>query len=240
MEDSLLVPPSVEQGNVPLETVEEEPKEPVVPAEEPKEPVQPTEPQLYQLPDGKMVDGNTLAKEWKDNFLPEFTRRSQELADIKKANTQPNEKIEDPYLRQDYVPQNYAEVIEEAKKRALQEIRAEKQAEIAQQSAVESEINSQLSELKKIDPSLNENSLFLHANEYRQKYGVSFPDLKSAYVHMKDMAELAKNVQQVTVKNIAKRSDPVSANQGRASGTMPNPNHYASAQDYLQAIKGSS
>jgi predicted NAD-dependent protein-ADP-ribosyltransferase YbiA (DUF1768 family) len=44
------------------------------------------EKELFELPDGRKVDSTTLSKEWKENFYPEFTRRSQKLADIERTN----------------------------------------------------------------------------------------------------------------------------------------------------------
>jgi len=41
---------------------------------------------LFEMPDGKQVDAATLAKEWKENFYPEFTRRSQKLAEIERQS----------------------------------------------------------------------------------------------------------------------------------------------------------
>jgi hypothetical protein len=41
--------------------------------------------ELFDLPDGRKVDKKTLTKEWKENFYPEFTRRSQKLKDYEKA-----------------------------------------------------------------------------------------------------------------------------------------------------------
>jgi predicted NAD-dependent protein-ADP-ribosyltransferase YbiA (DUF1768 family) len=43
------------------------------------------EKELFELPDGRKVDSSTLSKEWKENFYPEFTRRSQKLADIERT-----------------------------------------------------------------------------------------------------------------------------------------------------------
>lgn len=233
-EESMSVEPSAENGNVPIDAPSEQPIEPVVTPEA----VTP-EPQLFDLPDGRQVDAETLTKEWKENFAPEFTRRSQELAELKKSQeNKPNEVIENPYAKPDYIPKSYEEIIGVAEKRALDKFEAKQQAAIQQQQAVEDEISSQLTDLKKVDPNLNENSLFLHANEYRTKYGVSFPDLKSAYQHMKDIAGLTKTVQQATAKNIAKRQDPVSTSQGRATGTLPSPNQFTSARDYLKAVQG--
>lgn len=240
-EETMSVEPSEEQGNIPVEAPSEQPIEPVTPAE-PKEaaqPAEPVEPQLYELPDGRKVDGTTLAKEWKENFLPEFTRKSQTLAEIEKAkNTKPNEPTENPYENPEYVPKNYNEIIQAAKQEAIQQLKAEREAEINNQKAFEEDISNQISELKKTDPSLNTDALFHHSNTYFAKYGVKFPDLKAAYTHMKDVAELTKTVQNATVKNIAKRNDPVSANQGKANGVAPQRGQFQNARDFYQAIKG--
>jgi len=40
---------------------------------------------LMELPDGRKVDPKTFSKEWKENFYPEFTRRSQRLRDYERA-----------------------------------------------------------------------------------------------------------------------------------------------------------
>lgn len=241
-EETMSVEPSEENGNVPLEAPSEQPIGPVIPAEEPKEavqPAEPVEPQLFELPDGRKVDGTTLQKEWKENFLPDYTRKSQTLAELEKAkNTKPNDATEKPYLKDDYSPSSYGEIIDLAKKEALEEIKRERQSEIDNQKAFEDDISNQIAELRKTDSNLNTDALFHHSNTYFEKYGVKFPDLKSAYTHMKDVAELTKTVQQTTVKNIAKRNDPVSANQGKANGVAPNPGQFRHASDYLNAIKG--
>lgn len=236
-DEEISVAPSEENGNLPVDAPSELQEETVIPTEEIKETEQPTVP-LYDLPDGRKVDGETLAKEWKDNFLPEFTRKSQALAEIEKAKNINKETIEDPYEKPDYIPQNYAEIIKVAKERAIEEIKAEEQRAVEQQQQVETEVANQLSELKKIDANLNEDALFLHANEYREKYGVSFPDLQTAYKHMKDVEGLTKTVQQTTVKNMQKKADPVSTTGGKANGVALNPNQFSNAREYLKALGG--
>jgi hypothetical protein len=56
---------------------------------------------------------------------------------------------------------------------------------------------------------------------------------------MKDMTELAKNVQKNTAANIAKRNDPVSVSPG-ATGSRPDPSSFSNAVEYFRAIKGGS
>ena len=228
--ETIEVAPSAENGNIPAEA----PSEPITTVETPVEtPVEPTVPEekLFELPDGRKVDGETLAKEWKENFLPEFTRKSQTLAEIEKAKNI-NKPAEDPYANPDYIPKSYAEILQEAEARAVKAIESKQQAVLEQQKAVEDEVASQLSTIKAVDKNLDENALFLHANKY------GFKDLNVAYQNMKDMSALAKTVQQTTAKNIAKRADPVSTTSSQPNGAKPNPAHFQNAIDYMRAIKG--
>lgn len=221
-----------EGGNgLPEESSSEVTPEPVVPTE--TEPVAPTATvqDLYDLPDGRKVDAATLAKEFKENFLPEFTRKSQELA---RLTTTPepniNNKSTDPLADPDYVPQTYAEIIQIAKEATIKDIQAREQARIDSQKALETAVESQINEIKAVDPSLNENLLYAHATKYR------FTDLKLAHQNMKDMSETIKKVQQTTAQNVQKRTDPVSVSHG-ATGARPDPAQFSSARDYLNAVR---
>jgi len=239
-EETIDVAPSEDNGNVVVDAPESTPSEPtenpVVPTVEVKEPEQPTEPavELFELPDGRKVDGATLTKEWKENFLPDYTRKSQELAKVKNPETnlteqKPTNPLEDP----NWVPQSYAEIAKVAKEQLRAELEAEDQQRADQQKAIEDTVISQLNEVKTLDPSVNENALFLHATKY------GFNNLKAAHQNMKDMSELAKNVQKTTVQNIAKRQDPVSISPG-ASGAKLDPSQFETAAQYLRALKGQS
>ena len=192
----------------------------------------PVEPALFELPDGRKVDAETLQTEWKNNFYPEFTRRSQELAELKKGNLpEATQTPPSPYADPEYVPKSYAEIIEAAKQAALTELAQQEQARIQGQKAVEDAVVQQLTEVKAIDPNVNENQLFLHANKY------GFRDLKVAHQNMKDMAEIVKKTQQVTADNIQKRNDPVSVTQGAAIGSRPDPSAFGTAVEYMRSLK---
>lgn len=204
--------------------VETEPTiEPVTPTE-PQEPAQPAEPELYELPDGRKVDADTLSKEWKENFYPEYTRKSQELAQVRQATppvqTEPKE---------EWVPQTYEEIVEKAKQEVFRTIEQTEQQRVEAQQKIETEVSTQLDSLKKVDPNLNENALFQHAMKYK------FTDLQLAHQNMRDMNMLAKNVQETTAKNIAKRNDPVSIVPGAGAG-RPDPRSFGSATDFLRSI----
>jgi len=78
-----------------------EPEAPQEPQEIVNQEQAPSEPDLYDLPDGRKVDGQTLAKEWKENFLPDYTRKSQALSEMKDKTT-PTEKK--PWEDETWVP----------------------------------------------------------------------------------------------------------------------------------------
>lgn len=222
--------PSADNGNVPVDAPSVVPT-PATPAE-PAEAAEPAalEQELYELPDGRKVDGSTLAKEWKENFLPDYTRKSQELAKAKTPETLPSNEPANPYADPAYVPQSYEEILKVAEERALKAFESKQNEAIENQKAVETQVASQLETLKKSDPSLNENALFVHATKY------GFRDLALAHQNMKDMSEMAKNVQQTTAKNIAKRNDPVSVSPG-ATGARSDPSQFSTAQEYLRSLK---
>ena len=139
---------SSEDGNVPATPVADTPPTPSEPVVDTPnvDPVPPVE-ELYELPDGRKVDAATLQHEWKNNFSPEFTRRSQELAELKKG-PQP-EPPKSPFADPEYVPQSYEEIIQAAKHAALTELAQQEQTRVAQQQAVENAVVEQLSGLAK-------------------------------------------------------------------------------------------
>lgn len=237
--DSIEVVPVSDGGNgLPPDSTPPSPTPatpPAEPAATPAVPATPAEPtsELYELPDGRKVDGATVAQEYK-NLLGDYTRKSQALAakDTPPAPTaplQPNTATS-PQDDPNWIPQSYHELIKVAEERALKAIEGKEAARQAERQAVEDAISGQLTELKTADPTLNENALFFHATKYR------FPDLKTAYANMKDMSEMAKKVQQTTATNIQKRNDPVSASPG-ATGTRPEASSFQTAREYLRSLQ---
>lgn len=219
----------------------EEPKKdevPVSPAPEVTPVVKMDEPTLYETPDGRKVDAETLTKEWKENFLPEFTRKSQLLADIEREKNLNNPPKDEPVWKNpDYVPKDYAEVIEIAKKEAIQDIRKAYQAEQDQNDSIKKEVETQLSEIRKIDPTFVENDLFVYANKYK------FQDLRAAHLSMTDTKKAVVDAEQRTVKNLKTReADPIATVPGgelpENSGYDPNEmSQYEGASEYLAFIK---
>lgn len=234
-EESIGVPPSADSGNIPAEapSVElkvETPENPAAPAEM-NTPAKPAEPELFELPDGRKVDATTLTKEWKENFLPDYTRKSQDLARVKETiNPLPKTEPTNPLADPNYTPGSYQELAEKIQANWEAKQEARHQATLDHQKSLEDAVVNQLAEVKKIDANFNQDSLFLHATKY------GFRDLVAAHRNMKDMSELAKKVQSTTAANIAKRTDPVSSTPG-ATGARPNPGNFGSAVDYLRSLK---
>jgi hypothetical protein len=231
--ETLELTPAVETPSPVVPPIEEPAADPTPPAPEVK-----SDEILYDLPDGRKVNADALQREWKDNFLPEFTKKSQRLAEIDREKDLNRPGDEPAWKKPDYVPQNYAEVIEFAKKEALNEIQSTHQAEQARIKAVQDSVDSELTEIRKADPKLDENSLFQHANKY------GFSSLKTAHSNMLDMKKAAVEIEQRTVKNIKTRdADPISTGHGGelpdAGGYDPNEmSNFDSATSYLQFIKG--
>lgn len=235
-EENIEVVSSEDGGNgLPPETPstqapeQESVKDVVVPQETtPEEPAKTPEVELFDLPDGRKVDAQTLSREFKENFLPEFTRKSQALAELEKAKQTKTTDVK-PYQDPEWQPQTYAELIELAKQEVKSDLQREQMEALQQRQAIEDSISQQLGEIKQIEPSFNENALFVHATKY------GFKDLKLAHQNMKDMSEMAKKVQETTAKNIAKRNDPVSMTPG-ATGAKPNPSQFGTAVEYLRSL----
>lgn len=222
-------------------TVEETPNQEEVQTEEASpEEVSKEEPTLYETPDGRQVTAEVLQKEWKENFLPEFTRKSQKLAEYEREKTISStpEESKPEWMRDDYIPQNYAEVIELAKAEAVAEMQRAAQAEQQRVADIQKAVESELSEVKALDPKLDENELFQHANKY------GFKSLKTAYTNMADMKKTAIDVEQRTVKNLKTReTDPISTGPGTEftedSGYDPaRMSQFDGAADYLASLKG--
>lgn len=196
--------------------------------ENPVEPTEPVQPELYELPDGRKVTGVEVAQEYK-NLLADYTKKSQALAEKEKGNEIINAP-EKPYENPEWQPQTYDELLKIAEERVLTTLEQKEKAKIEAQQALENTVVSQLTEIKQVDPNINEGALFQHATKY------GFKDLKLAHQNMKDMSEMVKKVQSTTATNIAKRNDPVSVNPG-ATGQRPDPSQFENARDYLRALQ---
>lgn len=220
-----------------------EPTPPVdTPVETPVEtptdaPVVTPEPVLYETPDGRKVDAETLQREWKENFLPDYTRKSQKLAEIERA-TAPKDQDVPEWAKPDYVPKSYAEVIEIAKQEALADIERNRAAEIQQRTEIAQQVDAQLTELKTLDPKLDENALFQHATKY------GFRDLKVAHENYKVMRDAVAQAEARAIANIqARGGTPVAMPAGTpppaGEGIDPSvTSRFGSAREFMESLKG--
>ncbi len=222
-----------------MSEIELTPSVPVTPSEEPAAPAEvetevdtpavDPEPQLYELPDGRKVDAETLSREWKENFLPDYTKKSQTLAEIKRAEASDPNVPE--WKKEGYTPKSYAELIELGKQEALKEITTAAAAEEAKRIEISELVDSQVAILKAKDPKLDENALFAHANKY------GFRDLSLAYQNMSEMKTVARVTEERVVKGNAKKVDPIATGTGSGSGGSIRYPQATSATEFLARLK---
>lgn len=165
---------------------------------------EPNEPQLYELPDGSMVDGETLAKSYRE-LLPEYTKATQRLSAIENKKEEPQAQ---PWDNPEWEAQTTAELLQAAEARALARISAQQQQAQerakAEQQAIEEYVNKETEELQKLDPDVDVNAVMAHA----AKYG--FSSLLKAHANFKDMQQDKQLAQERAVKNAEKKKDNVS------------------------------
>lgn len=191
---------------------------------------------LYKLPDGREVDAVTLQREWKENFMPEFTQKSQRLAAIERG-TQPITSPEAAPKWQDptWQPQSIQEVIEAGKQAALDEIQGQQRQAEETRTRVASEVDAQIAAIKTKDANLDENALFVHANKF------GFPNLIAAYENMSEMRKIATETERRVLTNVnTRKADPISggAQPAPVAGTAQTygaNGNYSSALDYFRS-----
>lgn len=212
-----------------VEAEETTPEGEETPAETPAETTPAVEPELFELPDGRKVDAATLSTLWKEEFYPDYTKKSQDLAVYRQQQT-PAETPTDPLKDPNYIPPTYEELAVQIEQRILGGMQERQQKEAEARQAIEDTAIAQLAEVKAGDPNVNEGALFQHA----MKYG--FQDLRVAHSNMKDMFGAIKKAQTVTKQNVEARVDPVSTKPGATGGSL-DPDSFASSVDYLRALK---
>lgn len=239
--DSLPAPAPTPAPDVPSPTPTDPVTAPeVAPSPEAPATDTPADPQLFKLPDGREVDAAGLQREY-ENLLPEFTRRSQRLAELERGTQKPINTEEPAWKSPDYSPASWAEAIEIAKGEAIAELTRNAESAQAEEATVRNEVETQLASIKVADPKVDENALFDHA----VKYG--FNDLKAAHSNFKAMRDIAVTTEQRVLKNLQDRAaDPIATNPTPApvapsSQLAPaNLGHYRGALDFLEALKSKS
>ncbi|MBI4151612.1 hypothetical protein HY496_01465 [Candidatus Woesearchaeota archaeon] len=180
------------------------------------------EPQTYELPDGRQVSAEELAREWKENFLPDYTRKSQELSNLKKTpdGGQPPVQNQNPWTDPNYVPKTWEEIFAEVEKRLDTKTQAQREQELVAQKEKE-ELNKQIDasilKIKETDKTLNEDDMFRYAAEEAKK-GVQYSTVEALYGNYKQIEQARLQGQRDALKNIQNRQG---AGTGVGSGGPP-------------------
>ena len=184
----------------------EAPSETETPASEPE-----TKEEITETP------ADDFYKNQYENLQKDYTRKAQELAELKKIKDEPKQE-EPEWAKPDWQPKTWQEAIEAGKQAALREVapalneyqQTRQQRELAAQ--IQSQAEAEMTEIKTLDPKVDENAVFTHATKY------GFANLKSAYQNLVDMRGLAKSEQQRVLKNLKTRNeDPI----GVSGATSP-------------------
>lgn len=194
--------------------------------------------ELYKLPDGREVDGATLYKEYTENLLPDYTRKSQELARLKTPtpetqlnnNTTYERYWEDP----NWQPSTIQELRQSIRDAETYERQLQETQTLEQRQQVEAEIKKQIEDIKAVDKDLNENELFAHAHKF------GFSNLKVAHDNLQLVKGREKAVEKRVVQNITKRNgEPVAGvPSGAGVNTGVDLSKFSNAQEALDYIAG--
>lgn len=186
-----------------------------------------TEVTQYELPDGTKTDAEGLSKAWRDNFMPEYTRKSQELAAIKSKQEVKTEQPVQPAPWEDpeWQPEDYKQLgtltaeqaAAMAEQRVWQRILDESERETREQQERDSYIEQETNQLKAIDPKVDVNRVMSHASKF------GFASLIPAHQNMKAMDEAARIAEERVLKNMQARSSaPIGLpTGGGASASFP-------------------
>lgn len=232
MENENVETPSVETPVV--ETPNENPEVPVTPAEPTVE--TPVAEEKFKLPDGQEVTSQQLYDLHVNKLLPDYTRKSQKLAEYEHIN-KPKEEVP-AWKNPEWQPQSYDELIETAKRVAIDEMKREKQTEEQRTKEATDLVDSQIAEIRKIDAKVDENALFQHANTW------GFKDLVQAHKNMQAIKQSALEAEQRTLKNLkARGNEPIAVSGAQPVDTgavdySTIANLSESALDFLRRIKG--
>ena len=165
--------------------------------------------ELYDLPDGRKVTAKVLQQEWKQNFMPDYTKKSTELKRIKEEREsikeEPKPVAKEPWEEPGWQPKTWQEVFEAGKRATLREVspllseveQGRQQRELTAQATKAAE--TEMASIKESDPRVNEEAVYQHANKF------GFSNLTQAYNNMKAMKELEKITEAKVLKNLKAR-----------------------------------
>ena len=125
------------------------------------------------------------------NLLPDYTRKSQELADLKKGDNKQKEADDTPaFMKPDWKPNSYQDLAQAIKtaaemgeKNALAKLEAQREA----QEKAKGELDGFIGEIKKSDKEFSEDDFYKYAKKHNFPIN-NVSDLKSIYSSYKEVA----------------------------------------------------
>lgn len=193
--------PSVE--NVEQVTPEVQPE--VAPEVAPVEP----EVQLQKMPDGRMLTPAAAVQEYA-KLQAEFTRKSQENAELKRRLEAPKEP--NPWEKPDFQPQSWDEVMRIAAERAKAELKAEQDSLTTRERERAAQLDAEVASVKAIDPALDEERVFTFATKRSEELGITYPSFAAAWKDFKAFEAHEKAIEKRVIEAQKQRAaDPVAA-----------------------------
>lgn len=195
--------------------------------------------ELYELPDGMKVDAKGLTEAWRDRFMPEFTRRSQELSALKaKGGQQPKAEEQPkpaPWTDPAWEPKTYQELVEaasfKAKEETWQKVLEESTRGEREQAERDAYVTQEVEQLKGLDPKVNVSAVMAHASKF------GFQSLIPAYQNLKTIDEAEKRTEERVLKNMKQRAgEPVGVGAADPGAGVTFPAHVRSGYEKAKWI----
>lgn len=209
-----------ETGSVVEQPVVETPVQ-TAPDGQPQTTETPVEIPQYELPDGTKADAETLSKAWKENFMPDYTRKAQELAALKAKISTPKEEpsapTTNPLDNPEWQPGDYNELSKAIEQKVWNQILESASAEDRQREERDAYVEREKQEVLALDKNADLNAVMAHAAKF------SFSSLIPAYQNMKASQDAARIAVEQALKHIQARSNtPVGApTAGSPAMTFP-------------------
>lgn len=163
-----------------------------------------------------------------DNLLPDYTQKSQKLAEIEKEkikNVDNNQDENVPkFMQKGWKPASYEELQEalvQSKELGIKEAVKILEDKQNQSKQLETQVNDFFAEIKSKDKDFNEqdfsNFVLKHSKD---KEDVSVSDLKVFYSVFKDIGEAKKLGEENALKNKDGRNEKINSNQGEGGSKI--------------------
>lgn len=141
------------------------------------------------------------------NLLPDYTRKSQKLAEFEKVNKPSIDDNTPEFLKPGWQPKSYAD-LQDALRKSIElgqeKVFAKLQAERDAQSNAEKELEGFISEVKKSDKEFSEKEFFAYAKKHEFPI-TDIASLKSIYSSYKDVRDAQIKGETNALKNRDKR-----------------------------------